>query len=63
MATPPLDKKKDAAYHIIQATDQWATFVNAMMDEATSTIAARTKMQALSEQASTYANDLSGGQQ
>jgi hypothetical protein len=60
MASPPLDKKKDAQYHIILATEQWAGFVNTMLDEAASTIATRARMQARTAQANSYSQDLSG---
>jgi hypothetical protein len=49
MAAPPLDKKKDAAYHVLKVTDEWANFVDAMVQEATNTVGERARVVASSK--------------
>jgi hypothetical protein len=44
MAAPPLDKKKDAVYHVLKVTDEWANFVDAMVAEATNAVGQRQRV-------------------
>lgn len=43
MAGQPLDKLKDARYHTIAVTDEWAAFVQTMMDAASNAAASRVR--------------------
>jgi hypothetical protein len=61
MANVPLDKKKDATYHVLKATDEWANFVDAMVQEATNTVGQRARVVASRKRATTYARDELGG--
>jgi hypothetical protein len=61
MAAPPLDKKKDAAYHVLKVTDEWANFVDAMVQEATNTVGQRGQVVTSRKRATTYARDEMGG--
>lgn len=61
MASEPLDKKKDATYHAIAATAEWATFVNAMLDEASNSVAQRAQRAAQRKRETTYSKGQQGG--
>jgi hypothetical protein len=50
MASPPLDKKKDAQYHAVTATERWADFVEATIGEAQDTVEQLVRNQLRSEQ-------------
>jgi hypothetical protein len=61
MAAGQLDKKKDAQYHVLQVTDEWANFVDAMVQEATNTVSERARVVASRKRATTYARNELGG--
>ena len=61
MAGPVLDKKKDARYHVIAATNEWAAFVQAMMAEASNSPTSRGQRDAQRKRETTYAHGQLGG--
>jgi hypothetical protein len=61
MATAPLDKLKDARYHAIKATEEWANFVNAEMANATNSPVARAARDAQRQRETTYSRGQLGG--
>lgn len=61
MASVPLDRKKDARYHAIAATNEWAAFVQSMMDLATNSVASRVRDAEQRKRETTYARNEMGG--
>lgn len=61
MAGPPLDKRKDARYHVTRTTERWAQFVAALRDTATRSGAQRAAQVAQRNRETTYARHELGG--
>lgn len=61
MAPTPSDKAKDAHYHVVQATVEWAAFAKAMLDEATNSVDERSRKDEQRKRETTYARDELGG--
>lgn len=61
MAPTSSGKKKDAQYHVVQATVEWAAFVKAMLDEATNSVDERARKEAERKRETTYAQGELGG--
>lgn len=61
MASVPLNKKKDARYHVVAVTNEWAAFVQSMMDVATNSVASRVRDAQQRKRETTYARGELGG--
>ena len=61
MASAPLDKKKDAQHHTVLATEQWVTYVNSIMGEATSTLAQQAQVARRQQVQNIYSQAEPGG--